>query len=108
LEHTLNVKSIVHSFGEKEILSDIKFTCKTGDVVGIFGKNGTGKSTLLKILFGTLRPSKSEFYLDNQIASSQIHLNNFIAYHHQEVFLPKKYNCKKPNFNLLARRRETE
>lgn len=94
MEHTLNVQSIVHSFGRREILSDIKFTCNTGDVVGIFGRNGTGKSTLLKILFGTLHPNKSEFYLDNQIASSKIHLNKFIAYHHQEVFLPKNITVR--------------
>jgi ABC-type multidrug transport system ATPase subunit len=89
VEHTLDVKSVIHSFGKRQILSDISFTCKTGDVMGIFGRNGTGKSTLLKILFGTLHPNKSEFYLDNKIASDKIALNKFIAYHHQEVFLPK-------------------
>ncbi len=55
MEHSLDVKSVVHSFGKRQILSDISFTCKTGDVIGIFGRNGTGKSTLLKILFGTLK-----------------------------------------------------
>ena len=94
MEHTLNVKSIDHSFGERKILSDIKFICNTGDVVGIFGRNGTGKSTLLKILFGTLHPTKSEFYLDNQNVSSRIHLNKFIGYHHQEVFLPKNMTVR--------------
>ncbi len=89
MEHTLNVKSVIHSFGKRQILSDISFTCKTGDVIGIFGRNGTGKSTLLKILFGTLLPNKSEFYLNNEISSAKIPLNKFIAYHHQEVFLPK-------------------
>ena len=87
--HTLNVKSINHSFGKRQILSDISFTCETGDIVGMFGRNGTGKSTLLKILFGTLHPDKSEFYIDDKITSCKRGLNKFIAYHHQEVFLPK-------------------
>lgn len=98
MEHTLNVKSIVHSFGKREILSDVRFICKTGDVVGIFGRNGTGKSTLLKILFGTLHPNKSEYYLDNQKVSYKIPLNKFIAYHHQEVFLPKNITVR----NLIS------
>ncbi len=78
-----------HSFGKRQILSDISFVCKTGDVIGIFGRNGTGKSTLLKILFGTLQPDRSEVYFDNQKVDNKTRLTNFIAYHHQEVFLPK-------------------
>lgn len=89
MEHTLDVKSVIHFFGKRQILSDISFTCRTGNVIGIFGRNGTGKSTLLKILFGTLLADNSEVYLDNQIADNKISLNKFIAYHHQEVFLPK-------------------
>lgn len=94
MDHTLDVKSVSHFFGERQILSDISFSCRTGDVIGIFGRNGTGKSTLLKILFGTLPPSKSEIYLDNEMVSNKIILNKFIAYHHQEVFLPKRTTVK--------------
>lgn len=89
MEHTLDVRSVIHSYGKRQLLSDINFTCKTGDVTGIFGRNGTGKSTLLKILFGTLQPAKCEIYLDNLTVNSSTGLNKFIAYHHQEVFLPK-------------------
>lgn len=94
MEHTLDVKSVIHSFGKRQILSDISFTCKTGDVIGIFGRNGTGKSTLLKVLFGTLRAKHSEIYLDNKIVEKNIPSNKFIAYHHQEVFLPKNTTVK--------------
>ena len=84
----LIVKSIVHSYGKKNILVNIDFTCKTGDVLGIFGRNGTGKSTLLKILFGTLKPQKSEIYLDYKIVKDTSNLIKYIGYHHLEVFLP--------------------
>ncbi len=36
-----------------------------------------------------MHPIQSEFYLDNKIVTDKIALNKFIAYHHQEVFLPK-------------------
>ncbi len=94
MQHTLHVKSVVHSFGKRQILSDIQFTCKTGDVIGIFGRNGTGKSTLLKILFGTVKPVSCEIYLDNKIVAKNTRLNTITAYHHQEVFLPKHLTVK--------------
>lgn len=94
MQHTLHVKSVVHSFGKRQILSDINFTCTTGDVVGIFGRNGTGKSTLVKILFGTVKANSSEIYLNNKIADKNIRLNTVAAYHHQKVFLPKHMTVK--------------
>ncbi len=94
MDHTLFIKSVVHSFGKRQILSEIHFTCKTGDVLGIFGRNGTGKSTLLKILFGTVKAIFSEVYLDNKIVDKNIRLNTITAYHHQEVFLPKHMTVK--------------
>lgn len=89
MEHRLDIKSIAHAFGKRQVLSDISFTCTTGEVIGIFGRNGTGKSTLLKILFGTMRANQSEIYVDGQIVSGKTELNRFIGYHHQDVFLPK-------------------
>ena len=48
--NTLEIQHATKSFDDKMILQDINFTCETGDVIGVFGRNGTGKSTLLKIL----------------------------------------------------------
>jgi lipopolysaccharide export system ATP-binding protein len=42
----------------------------------------------LKILFGTLKPKKSEIYFDNQIIKDTSILNKYIGYHHHDVFLP--------------------
>lgn len=48
----MTVEGISKAFGEKVVLSDITFGVETGDKIGIIGINGTGKSTLLKILAG--------------------------------------------------------
>ena len=50
----LKVDSIIKSFDNRQILTDIYLQCSTGDIIGLFGRNGIGKSTFLKIIFGTL------------------------------------------------------
>ncbi|MDB4920909.1 ATP-binding cassette domain-containing protein [Mucilaginibacter sp.] len=88
MEHKLQVKSVTHSFGKKNILSECAFECKTGEVIGILGRNGSGKSTLFKILFGTLKPDHIEAYLNNQPWAKNGDLTT-VGYHPQEVMLPK-------------------
>lgn len=48
----MTVENVSKAFGEKVVLNGITFGVETGDKIGIIGINGTGKSTLLKILAG--------------------------------------------------------
>ena len=54
----LELDHIGQSFGEKQIINDFSYTFKKGDRIGLAGKNGTGKSTLLNIITGNLNPEK--------------------------------------------------
>ncbi len=47
-------KGLNKSFGDKRVLSDFSYTFTRGEKLGVIGKNGTGKSTFLKILTGQL------------------------------------------------------
>jgi ABC-type multidrug transport system ATPase subunit len=87
--HQIAVRVVVHSFGEKRILSNITFECNTGEIIGLFGRNGTGKSTLFNILFGALKPEHAEIYFDGRLVKYGEKLSNFIGYHTQNVMLPK-------------------
>ncbi|MBS9782288.1 MAG: ATP-binding cassette domain-containing protein [Arcobacter sp.] len=49
IEEKLEVKNVSHSFGFKEILRDINFTLKKGQVLSIVGPSGGGKTTLLHL-----------------------------------------------------------
>jgi len=49
---------ISHRFGALDVLDDVSFTVRSGEVVAIVGPSGCGKSTLLSILGGLLRPAK--------------------------------------------------
>ncbi len=53
----LEVDNLVKKFGNKEILRGIAFNLEEGKVLGILGPNGQGKTTLLNIIAGLLKPT---------------------------------------------------
>jgi ABC-2 type transport system ATP-binding protein len=57
---------IVHD--EREILSDVSLDIKKGEFVGIMGRNGVGKSTILKILSGIYQPTEGTVKISGKIA----------------------------------------
>ena len=57
-QEVMRLEHVTHSYdGVKTILDDINFSISNGDKIGIVGYNGTGKSTLLKIIAGRFAPS---------------------------------------------------
>jgi iron complex transport system ATP-binding protein len=62
----LRVKDLNIGYGQKEILSGLNFTISKGELVGLVGSNGIGKSTLLKTIIGSLKPLSGEVNLDGK------------------------------------------
>jgi ABC-type multidrug transport system ATPase subunit len=86
----LTVHTITKSFGNRHILTDIRLECQTGEIVGIFGRNGSGKSTILKILFGTVPANSVKVSINgNSVDVRKTIANQKIGYLPQEGFLPK-------------------
>jgi len=52
----LIVQHITTGYGKKQILTDVSFDVAKGDVVLLTGGNGSGKSTVLKTIYGLLKP----------------------------------------------------
>ncbi len=57
----LSVEGISKSYGEKVVLSDVNFSVRRGEHIAVIGANGIGKSTLLKILSGSLAADSGSF-----------------------------------------------
>ena len=62
----LKIESVSKSFGERRVLTNLSLALRSGKRLGITGPNGTGKSTLFKILIGVLNPDGGEIKIDSK------------------------------------------
>ncbi len=56
----IEVKSISKSFGKQQVLKNVSLTCEKGRIYGLIGRNGSGKTVLMKCIIGLLRPDVGE------------------------------------------------
>jgi simple sugar transport system ATP-binding protein len=63
----LAVRSVSKSFGAIRALSDVSFTIAPGEVVGLMGDNGAGKSTMVKLIAGNFPPSDGEIAVNGKV-----------------------------------------
>ncbi len=59
----IDVKNATMGFGGKTLFSNLDFALEGGECVGIVGRNGLGKSTLLKVILGMLQPDGGEVHI---------------------------------------------
>jgi ABC-2 type transport system ATP-binding protein len=60
----IEVHSLSRYYGERRAVDDVSFSIRTGEVVGLLGLNGAGKSTTLKVLAGLILPSSGTVTVD--------------------------------------------
>ena len=56
----LKCKNLTKNYGDKEVLKDVNLTISSGKIIGLLGKNGTGKTTLIKLINGLLTSTSGE------------------------------------------------
>lgn len=61
----LSVNAITKSFGEKQVLKGVSFTAESGKALGILGRNGAGKTTMIRIIMGVFGADSGTVTLDN-------------------------------------------
>ena len=55
MESAIQIENLRHCFGEKEVLDNINFSVGKGEIFGLLGPSGAGKTTLINILTGQLK-----------------------------------------------------
>ncbi len=68
----LSVRNLSRAYGGKPALKDVSFDLHTGEIVGLLGLNGAGKSTALSLLSGKLLPDEGDIlFLERDISAVQ-------------------------------------
>lgn len=62
----VKIKSITHCFGEHEVLSNINLSIEKGEIIGLLGPSGAGKTTLVSILTGQLKQTDGEVFIQGK------------------------------------------
>ncbi len=88
-EHSITFKNVDYRYlnTDKNALSCVTFEIKKGECIGIVGETGSGKSTLIDLLLGLLRPIDNTILIDNQYPVNAIQWHQRIGYVPQAVYL---------------------
>jgi branched-chain amino acid transport system ATP-binding protein len=60
----LEIKNMDVFYGDVQVIWDVSFEVKKGEIVALIGANGAGKSTVLKTISGILRPKRGEIFFE--------------------------------------------
>ena len=62
----LECKNIYKSYDDKQVLKDINLKIPRGKIIGLLGKNGMGKTTLIKLINDLLTPTSGEILVNGK------------------------------------------
>jgi ABC transport system ATP-binding/permease protein len=78
---SMQVNSLTFSYANGKGIKELNLNIKSGSLIGVIGKEGTGKSTLLKILAGDISKYKGELYINGYNHKNELyHIKNMIGY----------------------------
>ena len=88
----LECKHLYKEFDNKPILKDINLTIPRGKIIGLLGKNGTGKSTLIKLINDLLTPTSGEILINGE--KPGVKSKEIISYLPERTYLDKEMTIK--------------
>lgn len=93
MKHVLEADGIQLEFNGRKILSDIYLQCETGNITGLLGRNGQGKSCLMNIIYGSL-PCEKSVRFDRISIREPYKRTDLIRYLPQFHYLPKSLSLQ--------------
>lgn len=72
-ESVVTLQSVKAGYGKTKVLSDITLEAKTGEILAVIGPSRSGKSTVLRVLGGLVRPTGGKVYIDGARVQGPLH-----------------------------------
>lgn len=88
----LECKHVYKQFGNKQVLKDVNITIPRGKIVGLLGKNGMGKSTLIKLVNDLLTPTAGEVLVNGKAIG--VESKKVISYLPERTYLDKSMKVR--------------
>lgn len=82
----LEIKNIHKSFGDKQVLKDVSLSLNEGEIVGLLGASGSGKSTIFNIISGTLSPDSGSVLLKGEDITDRVGMVSYML--QKDLLLP--------------------
>lgn len=88
----LRIENLYKSYGEKKVLQNINLIIPRGKIIGLLGKNGMGKSTLIKLINDLLTPTKGKILVNGKPIGAES--KSIISYLPERISLDKSMTVK--------------
>jgi ABC-type multidrug transport system ATPase subunit len=88
MKNILEFDSLTLSFDGLKILSSIYMQCQQGEIVGLLGRNGSGKSSLMKVVFGTLNAEHKSVRVNGVSIHGNYDQKRIITFLPQDKLIP--------------------
>lgn len=92
MNNIVEVNGLNKGYGKKSVLSDINFTIGEGQIIGLLGPNGSGKTTMIKTLTGLLQDYKGVIRIDGNVPNA--YTKSIVSYLPEKTYLSKWMTVK--------------
>lgn len=89
MTHTLIAKDIQLTLGHRQLLTGTDIQCRTGRITSLLGRNGAGKTSLMRIIYGDLSCDSRSVTIDNSLLTRPYTQPDRIRYMPQFNFIPR-------------------
>lgn len=91
-ENIVEFKGVYKKYGKKEVFNNFEIEIAKGKIVGLLGPNGSGKTTMIKMINGLIQHDKGEITIDN--FKNSIETKNMISYLPEKTYLNEDMKVK--------------